>query len=152
MLLYKQMGKEWLKFLSKFYKSKKSVDGGYTYRQAMVDAAQEYKGGNAEKLSALAPGKVSGGKNDLAGDDSLYQEEKVNGGNAEKLSTLAPSKVSGGTSLAECFKLSPAEFKGGNAEKISPLSPAKLSGGKKSKKNSKSKKNKSKKNKSKRRN
>ena len=134
------MAKEWLNFLSKFYKSKKSVDGGYTYKQAMVDAAKEFKGGNAEKLSTLAPSKVSGGKNDLAGEVPLYPE-KISGGNAEKLSTLAPSKVSGGTSLAECFKLSPAEFKGGNVEKISPLSPAKLSGGKKSKKNSKSKKN-----------
>ena len=74
------MAKEWLNFLGKFYKSKKSVDGGYTYKQAMVDAAKEFKGGNAEpKVGAtpMAPAKVSGG-------------------NAEKLSALAPSKVSGG--------------------------------------------------------
>ena len=129
------MAKDWLKFLGKFYKEKKSVDGGYTYKQAMVDAAKEYSsggsaepnvgatsmipakvGGNAEKLSALAPAKVSGGKNDLAGEVPLYPG-KVSGGNAEKLSALAPAKVSGG----------------------------------KSKKSKNSKKNKSKKNKSKRR-
>ena len=57
------MAKEWLSFLSKFYKSKKSVDGGYTYKQAMVDAAKEFNGGSAEPkvdATSMSPAKVGG--------------------------------------------------------------------------------------------
>jgi hypothetical protein len=38
----------WIKFLGKFYKDKQKTNKDYTYKQAMKDAAKEYKhtGGN----------------------------------------------------------------------------------------------------------
>jgi len=96
------MAKEWLNFLGKFYKSKKSVDGGYTYKQAMVDAAKEFKGGNAEPkvgATSMAPAKVSGGNAEPKVGATPMAPAKVSGGNAEPkvgATPMPPAKVSGG--------------------------------------------------------
>lgn len=47
----------WIKFLGKFYKDKQKTNKDYTYKQAMKDAAKEYKhkGGDATAEPTQTP-------------------------------------------------------------------------------------------------
>ena len=102
----------WIKFLGKFYKDKQKTNKDYTYKQAMKDAAKEYKhkGGDATAEPTQTPKPT-----EPTGSTEAVSPETVGGSAHESPVAHAPASVN-----------SPALFqKGGKKSKTAKKSKSK---------------------------
>jgi hypothetical protein len=132
----------WQKFLDNFYKQKKSVDGGYTYKQAMSDAAKSYKiaGGESKMgMSHMSPAKIAGGESEPKMGMSPMSPAKIAGGESN-MGSMDPTKITGGYEAKTGMDIGSMDPTAGGKSKKSKKS-------KKTKKTKKTKKNNSKKSK-----
>ena len=111
----------WIKFLGKFYKDKQKTNKDYTYKQAMKDAAKEYKhkGGAATAEPTPKPTEaVSTG----AGSTEAVSAETVGGSTHTPTAAVSQNPVA----YASASVNSPALFqKGGKKSKTAKKSKSK---------------------------